>query len=85
MSYLHAGLSIFASVNKGNDLEKIFDEYRLGIYSSSNDKNVIASEMIKLASHPYDKELNFKKNSALLDEKFSPDMTANKILKSLFS
>ena len=85
LSYLHAGLSIFASVNKGNDLEKIFDEYRLGIYSSSNDRNVVASEMIKLASHPYDKELNFKKNSALLDEKFSPDMTANKILKSLFS
>ena len=34
LSYLYAGLPVFASINKGNDLEKIIDKYELGKYSS---------------------------------------------------
>ena len=84
LSYLYAGLPVFASINKGNDLEKIIDEYELGKYSSDDNCNDVAMKMIELAAISYDREKNKEKSMILLEKRFSPNSAATKIMDSLF-
>ena len=58
LSYLHAGLPVFASINQGNDLERIIEENELGQYSSANNHNEVATKMLELAAISYDREEN---------------------------
>ena len=84
LSYLHAGLPVFASINQGNDLERIIEENELGQYSSANNHNEVASKMLELAAISYDREENKLKSMTLLQKRFSPDSAAKKIIKNLF-
>ena len=84
LSYLHAGLPVFASINKGNDLEKIIAEHELGKYSSDSNHNDVALKMLELAAISYDREENKLKSMILLDKRFSPKSAAKKIINSLF-
>ena len=84
LSYLYAGLLVFASINKGNDLEKIIDKYELGKYSSDNNHNDVATKMLELAAISYDREENKLKSMILLEKRFSPQSAAEKIIDTLF-
>ncbi|MAV61399.1 MAG: hypothetical protein CMQ83_03450 [Gammaproteobacteria bacterium] len=84
LSYLYAGLPVFASINKGNDLEKIIDKNELGKYSSDNNHNDVATKMLELAAISYDREENKLKSMTLLEKRFSPQSAAEKIIDTLF-
>ena len=77
-------MPVFASINKGNDLEKIIDENELGKYSSDNNHNHIAAKMLELAAISYDREENKLKSMTLLEKRFSPQSAAEKIIDTLF-
>lgn len=83
LSYLKGGLSIFAYINKGNDLEKIIEKYGVGECSTSIDLDVVTSKIIRLTELPYNKEINLNRNKELLDKKFSGKNAASKILAYL--
>jgi len=84
LSYLYAGLPVFASINKGNDLEKIIYENELGKYSADNNHNEVASKMLELAAISYDREENKLKSIRLLEQRFSPESAAEKIINTLY-
>ena len=84
LSYLYAGLPVFASINKGNDLEKIIDKNELGKYSSDNNHNDVATKMLELAAISYDREENKLKSMTLLEQRFLPEIAAEKIIDTLF-
>ncbi len=84
LSYLYAGLPVFAIINKGNDLEKIIDKNKLGMHSSDDNHNDVASKMLELAEISYDREENKFKSMKLLEKRFSPKSAAEKIINTLF-
>lgn len=84
LSYLYAGLPVFAIINKGNDLEKIIDKNKLGMYSSDDNHNDVATKMLELAAISYDREENKFKSMKLLEKRFSPKSAAEKIINTLF-
>ena len=83
ISYLHYGLPVVASVNKGNDLFNIISKNKVGFVSNSSS----SSQLIKIVSkamklkHDY---IQYKKNCIELSKKqFSTRQLANKIIKKL--
>ena len=84
LSYLHAGLPVLASLNKGNDLEKIIDEYKLGSYSYDGNFNTLAMKMLELVEMNHSKDESILRCNQLIKKNFLPESAANQILKSLF-
>lgn len=83
LSYLKGGLSIFAYINQGNDLEKIIEKYDVGECTTSTDLDIVTSKIIRLIELPYNKEINLNRNTELLDSKFSGQNAASQTLAYL--
>ena len=83
LSYLHAGLPIFALVNQGNDLISIINKNKLGFASSNFEINFLKEQLINtLNKICLDK--NFKKrNQKFAKDFFSVQKAANQILSNL--
>ena len=59
LSYLHAGLPIFAIVNRNNDLISFINKNNIGFASMSFNENNLKNKIIKLSNNDnLDKELN---------------------------
>ena len=67
-----------------NDLEKIIYENELGKYSADNNHNEVASKMLELAAISYNREENKLKSIRLLEQRFSPESAAEKIINTLY-
>jgi glycosyltransferase involved in cell wall biosynthesis len=83
LSYVHAGLPVLASVNKGNDLVKLINENRVGFAASGND----ADELAKLAVRLVDEHKNDVSMSErcldLAGRLFSSKAAVERLCKSL--
>ena len=85
LSYLHAGLPIFALVNPKNDLISIINNYELGFASSSYDIKFLKQQIINLS-----KKINLKsrikeRNKKIAKDLFSVSNAANQIIKQLIT
>jgi glycosyltransferase involved in cell wall biosynthesis len=86
LSYLQAGLPIFAIINSGNDLQLIIEKYQVGkVTTDRSQKNlrILATSLIDdIASEEGETSIRCKK---LATELFSSGAAVEKILKSLNS
>ena len=84
LSYLYAGLPVLASLNKGNDLEKIIDEFQIGCYSSDKDFNTLAMRMLELANMKFSKDENIIRCNQLIKKNYLPETAASQLTDFLF-
>lgn len=83
LSYLHAGLPIFALVNEDNDLISMVNKNNLGFASCNFDVNFLKKELINI-SNKINSEKNFKqKNKKFAEDIFSVKKAANQIISEL--
>ena len=83
LSYLHAGLPIFALVNEDNDLISMVNENNLGFASCNFDVNFLKKELINI-SNRINSGKNFKqKNKKFAKELFNVKKAASQIISEL--
>lgn len=83
LSYVHAGLPVLASVNKGNDLIKLINENRVGFASSGNDADELAKLAVRLVDeHKGDVSMS-ERCLELAGRLFSSEAAVERICKSL--
>tara|TARA_S200000501_G_scaffold376095_1_gene429937 strand:- start:993 stop:2192 length:1200 start_codon:yes stop_codon:yes gene_type:complete len=84
ISYLNSGLPVLAAINKGNDLENLITENKIGYVSTGNNLKKLKKTLIKLIDNEF--QVNYYKNSKdLFYEKFTSNIAAKKILNSFFN
>ena len=80
LSYLHAGLPIFAIVNKDNDLISMINKNNLGFASSNFDINFLKKKLIDI-SKKLVSDKNFKRrNQKIANDLFNVKKAANQII-----
>ena len=80
LSYLHAGLPIFALVNKDNDLISLINKNNLGFASSNFDINFLKKKLIDI-SKKLVSDKNFKRrNQKIANDLFNVKKAANQII-----
>jgi len=85
LSYIHAKLPIFASINPDNDLEKIIDNSNLGVVVTSGQATDIADAIVRLTDMNFDRDQYSANCDKLISEMFSPARASLRILRPLFS
>ena len=85
LSYLHAGLPIFALVNNNNDLISIINKNNLGFATYNFDIDFLKKQLINIANK-FDNDNNIKeRNQKMAKDFFSVERAANQILNQLNS
>ncbi|HIP14801.1 MAG TPA: glycosyltransferase WbuB [Sulfurimonas autotrophica] len=82
LGYMVEGLPILGSINEGNDLKEILDEYEAGLTSINPDDTLFYENAKKFLNADYRKEVGKINGRKLLIEKFSVLTISQQILAS---
>ena len=83
LSYMQAGLPVFAAINYGNDLEKIITDYKVGCVSTNHSVNVLKDLLLDLIDNVLSDDNTKSRCLNLYKEMFSPNKAVKQIINGL--
>ncbi len=83
LSYLHAGLPIFALVNEDNDLISMINKNNLGFASCNFDTNFLKKELINISNKINSEKIFKEKNKRFAKDLFSVKKASIQIISEL--
>ncbi len=82
LGYMVNEIPILGSINPGNDLREIIDEFNAGFISVNGDDDILYENAIKLIDDPLLRNEMGKNAKLLLIDKFTVESAVNNILKN---
>lgn len=83
LTYMQAGLPVFAVINPGNDLENLIKNAGVGRVCTSDDLNVLESQAMEMVDHVLADNMLRHQCTTLSRQLYSPEVTVRKITKAL--
>lgn len=83
LSYMKAGLPVLASVNPGNDLIGLIEDYQVGYVCTESSIELMLERALLLLDGLAQKESYTVRCGTMTDRLFSPDVAVNQIITAL--
>jgi O26-antigen biosynthesis N-acetyl-L-fucosamine transferase len=82
LGYMVQSLPILGSINEGNDLKEVVENYDAGLITINGDDKILLANAIKFLDEDYSKKIG-KNAQELLKSTFSVEAAANQILENM--